>query len=225
MAYNSKHPKVSSILKDLVNLPQPKLEDSGFLERIMSTRNLATFYGVDNYGNRAGYVEACSDAIKNRIQAPFTELWQQRRACFFKPYQSVTEGLLGFIDGIPNVVFNVLAGLGIFGNMYVMIAATCLPAIIELVSAVVSLSQALFYQLKTLSPLSIGDQATASEYLQDGVTRLALVIPLALVSVAATLIGVMRFFTRSTSTLVHLVSHDGEDSDLLDSSSNTSPTI
>ncbi len=208
MSYDSKSPKISSLVPDIAFIAKPKIEDSSFLEQLLGMQSLAQFYGTDQNNNQAGYGATLLDALNNRIMEPVVGLWQQGHSCFFKPYETITQGFQGFLNGPPNVVLTLLAALGIYGNIYLMATLSCLPAIISLIAGIVSLGQALFYKIKS-SNQDIEIQSKASEYLLDAVTRFALIVPLAVLSILATPIDFIRFFTRSIATLVQLGSNKG----------------
>ncbi|OGV49568.1 MAG: hypothetical protein A3F46_10830 [Legionellales bacterium RIFCSPHIGHO2_12_FULL_42_9] len=89
-----------------------------------------------------------------------------------------------------------------------MIGAACVPSAVELISGFVSLGQSLYHKVKSKPNLTAEGRARAGEYFQDAVTRFALVIPLAMVSLAAVPAEFIRFFTRCIATLVHLASRD-----------------
>ena len=143
----------------------------------------------DSAGVRNGYGSTLLDALHSRIKAPVTECWQQRRACFFKPYQSLWQGVGGAFDGLYLPVFTALSALellGIFGGSpYVMVAVACIPAVFELISGFVSLGQSLYYKVKFSHNQTAEKRARSGEYFQDAIIRFAMVIPLAVVSMLA----------------------------------------
>ena len=133
MSYDSTHPKVSQIsfLSKLANSSELNCEDVSFMARMISPRYLGLFYGTDMTGIRHAYGFTLLDALNARIVAPMTQVWEQRQACFFKPYQSVWQGLNGAFDGLflpIMITIQALGLLGFWGSPYAVIGAACFPA-------------------------------------------------------------------------------------------------
>lgn len=209
MPYDLTHHKVSRIIPGLGNSAPLKCENVSFTTRIFSPRHLGLFYGTDIEDVRNGYGSTLLDALRERIAAPVDEVWQHKRACFFKPYQSVRQGVGGALDGLllpAMTTIQALGLLGTFGSPYGVIGAACFSAAVELISGVLSLGQSLYHKIKYSPNQTVEERARAGEYFQDAVTRFALVIPLAMVSLVAVPAEFIRFFTRCIASLVKLVS-------------------
>lgn len=217
MSYTYHNPKQSSIIPEL---PKPS-PDGAYIDHLISLPNLASFYGTDVDGNRGGYGATFYDAFKSRIANPVTHCWHQRRPFFLKPYSSFSQVLADFFAVVPNIVLSLLAGLGIFGNFYLVVAAACIPAVIELVSGIIGLGQAFYYKCKSIIYKSDEEQERASQYFQDAITRLVLVVPLAVVSLTvAPIIGLIRLVTRSIATIVGHKETNEEELELAPSSAS-----
>lgn len=214
MPYDRTKPKVTQLkrLAKVAEKPESKCEDMSFSSRVLSVRHLGLFYGTDSDHVRNGYGATLVDAIKVRIGAPVSDVWQHRRACFFKPYQSVGQSVVGAFDGLLLPAMTAVQALGLLGAMgspYGVIGAACFPAAVELISGFVSLGQSLYHKIKYSPNQTAGERARVGEYFQDAVIRIALVIPLAMVSLVTVPAEFIRFFTRCVASLVKLVSgHD-----------------
>lgn len=131
-----------------------------------------------------------ADAFNRRICGPLTTCFSTPRHFFFRPYGSGASAVDGFISGlfIPGLcVLNPVAAVGV-----------CIGALIELVLGFAFAVKALVHAVK-------GETAMAKQYAWDGLSRLMLSPVLALLSIISMPIEMIRFFTRSISTLINFV--------------------
>ena len=187
------------------------VEDSCFAEVFLSIRSLGIFYGTDNNGQRDSCLSSIQKALDNRIGNPVVKWYEDPHTCFFKPYTKPLEGFNAFVNGFFTPVWTLISGLGILwaaSNPAWLLLQLCGPAIIELCSGIVSLGQALWYQVKAMHYESPEDQEEANVYFLDALTRFALVVPLAIVTLIATPLDFVRFITRSIATLVDVTVND-----------------
>lgn len=193
--------KISSF--ELAYLP---IKDSSFTESFVSLKTHGVFYGTDTNNQREGYLVSVQKALEERIKDPIMTWCKDPKTCFFKPYQDTREGFDGLTSGVVNPLLAVLCGLGFFGawatHPAAIIALFCTPALFELVAGVVGLIKSAWYQLKYLYTHAEEEQNEAATYFLDAMTRLALVLPLAIVSLISAPFEFIRFITRSLSSIV-----------------------
>jgi hypothetical protein len=200
--------------KRLANL---SVRDSSFIEMFLSIRNLGVFYGASQeseYGpvKQLGFYEALDEAFNQRIKKPIERwtIFAPPETCFFQPYTR-PEAAKSILFGLILPAAAIISGLGLIAlhtvNPIGILVYFCLPAVVELISGLVGLGQALWHQLKVYMASndedSLAAQALAERYFIDALVRFALVIPLAAVSLIATPLDLIRFFTRGISTLIH----------------------
>jgi hypothetical protein len=130
------------------------------------------------------------DAFKNRIGAPLTTCVSDLKNHFFRPYASGASFFDGFAFGFFIPSLTALSPAAAIG--------ACLSALGELVIGMGALLKSLFYLAK-------GDTGLAKRYALDGITRVMLSPVLAIVSLLAMPVEVVRFFTRTIVTLFELV--------------------
>lgn len=187
----------------LANLP---VQDSSFTEVFLSLRNLGVFYGTDNKGQHDSYLFSIQKALETRIEQPIVKWCEDPHTCFFKPYSGKKEGLSAFINGFFNPLWVVVCGLGLVGaaaaNPVSLLTQFCTPSIIELIVGIVGLAQALWYQMKSWYYQSEADYDEATTYFLDAVTRFALIIPLAVVTLISGPLDFVRYITRCIATLI-----------------------
>jgi len=180
-----------------------------FNSQLSPLSELAQFYGTDGASHRDTYSSSISRAINSRVMEPVKDCCEQRRDYFFKPYSSISDGVLGLFHGPVRsalIVARALGMLGVFSSPYFIIAQICLPAVIELLAGLVSLSQALYHAGKSVLNRSEKELDKSKEYLLDATTRFSLVIPLVLVCSVALPFELARFFTRSAATVEKFMS-------------------
>jgi hypothetical protein len=187
------------------------VEDSCFAEVFLSIRSLGIFYGTDNKGQRDSCLLSIQKALDNRIGNPVVKWCEDPHTCFFKPYTKPIEGINAFVNGFFTPVCTLISGLGLLWaatNPVWLLIQLCGPAIIELCAGLVSLGQALWYQVKAVHYESAADQEEADAYFLDALTRFALTIPLAVASLIATPLDFVRFLTRAIATLIDVTIND-----------------
>lgn len=194
MTYNPLFPKPSSFFQSEETIATPHTTDAPVATRINSWNSFGYFYGTDIHGEREGYGSSIKRALTNRVVTPIREGWDNPRGYFFKPYRSPMDIFNTAMAG--PVTAGLLTSALIFGNPVVLLLLICLPAVIELVTCITSIVQSLFHATKSLCTDRSNERAKANEYLLDATTRLALVIPLAVLCVAAVPFETIRFFTR-----------------------------
>lgn len=194
MTYNPLFPKPSSFFQSEESIATPLTTDAPVATRIHSWNSFGYFYGTDINGEREGYGSSIRRALTNRVVTPIREGWDNPRGYFFKPYRSPMDIFNTAMAG--PVTAGLLTSALIFGSPFLMLLFICLPAVIELVTCITSIVQSLFHATKSLCTDRTNERAKANEYLLDATTRLALVIPLALLCVAAVPFETVRFFTR-----------------------------
>ena len=157
-------PKINPRFAALVKSPPINCEQVAFVASFVAMRDLPVFYGTEQSGARHGYGSTLLETLQARITKPVSECWRHRQGCFFKPYPSFSRAVWGMMDGIALPVVTVIAAVGIYGNPYVMVAAACIPAIIELIAGVWSLGSALYYQAKFLHNYNAEQRVKVGEY-------------------------------------------------------------
>lgn len=210
------------------------VQDSSFAETFFALNHLGMFYGTDEQNQRQGYLPTIQEALSERIKAPIVNWYADPKTCFFKPYFNRTELMNGFMNGFLTPLCGILAGFGVLGvwsaHPAAIIALFCGPALIELVAGIVGLGQAFWHQMKAFGYQSASEQNVAAAYFLDAITRFALVIPLAVVSLASVPLELVRFLTRGISTLIACVpvseEVENEDAELINGSyeENYEPT-
>lgn len=202
------------------------VQDSSFAETLFAFNHLGMFYGTDENNQRQDYLPTIIEALDERIGTPIAKWTANPRDCFFRPYFNRMEAANGFLNGFLTPLCGILAAFGVLGvwsaHPAAIIALFCGPAIIELIAGIVGLAQAFWHQMKAFYYQSASEQNEAASYFLDAVTRFALVIPLAVVSLVSAPFELVRFLTRGISTLMACLpeSEEGlnEQSDLIDTS-------
>lgn len=205
----------------LATLP---VQDSSFAEVFLAVRSLGILYGTDKYGQRDSYLSSIQKALSNRIEQPILKWYEDPRTCFFKPYSNPLEGIQAAFMGFLNPICVVVCGLGLLGvwaaNPLSLLTQLCSPAILELIAGIVSLGQALWYKIKGTHYKSAADDEEAAVHFLDAVTRFALVLPLAAVSLIAAPLDFVRFITRAIATLVDVIVSKDENAEKMDARLN-----
>ena len=190
------------------------LVESSFTETFLALRDLGIFYGTDTQGNHDSFMDAIQKALQRRIGEPIGKCVTDPRTCFFKPYANKPEAANGFMYGIVNPLFVILAGLGYLGawasNPASLIAMLCSPAIMELLVGFFGLLHGLSHQAKFCHGSDVSEQDEARAYFLDAGVRFVLVIPLALVCLIAAPAECARFFTRAVWSLIDCLPKQAE---------------
>ncbi len=133
------------------------------------------------------------DTFKQRIGAPLATCFSSCSSLknhFFRPYQSGASFIDGFVCGffIPGMTVRIpVAAIG-----------ASISALGELIIGIGSMFQSLYH-------LANGNIQLAKDYALDGVSRIMLSPALLIVSLLAMPVEVIRFFTRSITTLFEMV--------------------
>ncbi|MBA2656714.1 MAG: hypothetical protein H0U70_06965 [Tatlockia sp.] len=186
------------------------VEDSSFAEVFLYLSDLGVLYGSKDNGRCDDYLTTLKNVFYERIVTPINT-WSDLKTCFFKPYTNTREDIKAGVWGFILPVMAVITGLGIFtvsASYIPLMAFFALPAIIELLAGIVSLGMATWYSVKAIilrndPPKSSAANDDADAYFLDAMIRFSLVIPLAIVSLASCPFELVRFITRSISTLIN----------------------
>lgn len=190
---------------------------NSFTETFLSIQTLGKFYGTYEDGSKETYKQTLLDAWESRIKAPISKWYANPRACFFAPYENKKQhstAALGMCFALTNLLtfFGIIAVTA--ASPIHLIALLTLPAVTELVLGIGSLLQGIYYQAKaeaysgekgleenpSLAQIELENMSDA--YFRDGVTRVVLSIPLAVVTALASIPDFIRFCTRTLTTVL-----------------------
>jgi hypothetical protein len=135
-----------------------------------------------------------TQAIETRVFGPVKTVFNNPKNHFFKRYESAAS----FVDGVVHGLF--IPTLTVFSPSAAI--GACLAAISELIIGIGSLGKAIYHLAK-------GETNKAKQYAWDGLSRLMLSPIMAVVSLLAMPVEVIRFFTRSIASLVHMAKNCG----------------
>ncbi|MBA2711631.1 MAG: hypothetical protein H0U57_13710 [Tatlockia sp.] len=200
------------------------LRDSSFMEIFIDIRNLGIFYGTQVDGKRDKFLPTVEVALLQRIATPIMMWKKDLKSCFFKPYVDKKEGVNAIALGLAVPLLTVLTGLGValaaFSPPCLLILFT-LPAFIELAAGIVGLFQAAWHQFSAIHYRNDAnkynhEQELAKSYFLDSAVHFALILPLAFVTLVSTPFELIRFITRSVSTLVDQITPKRESKEELE---------
>lgn len=185
-----------------------------FTETFLSINTLGRLYGTYEDGTPETYRKTLLDAWESRIKAPISQWFANPKVCFFAPYENRKQHANAAL-GMCFALTNLLTFLGIIAvsasSPILLVAFLALPALTELVLGIGSLLQGIYYQAKAEAvknnkleenPLAQEANNMAGAYFRDGVTRVALSIPLAVVCAIASIPEFVRFCTRTLTTVL-----------------------
>ncbi|MBA2652688.1 MAG: hypothetical protein H0U73_10535 [Tatlockia sp.] len=187
-----------------------RVDDSSITEELLNIPELGKLLGTRQDGSHDDFGTTVKTMLHERIGKPIGKWVAEPRSFFFKQYtkqETVKAVLLGFVAPLMTL----LTGFGVISISLMLpnlLGFFALPATIELLAGIVSLGQAAWSKAWAVYYRANPEQSSAmnqdaEDYFNDFIVRFALVVPLAIVSFLSAPVDLIRFLTRSISTLIY----------------------